>query len=228
VPWTRFPSFAAALRARWFEIVGGAVMVLLLIWLACVLVLDQRERTNRTTCLSNLRQIGQALHQYVADYDGCWPDSGAWLDGRIGKIGKPGALTGCPSARPMRNLPGLKAGGLPGYAYNLALSVRVQRNVLTPTHSRDIAFPTTTVSVCEQAIGISTTTEVDPYRNLPSRPPGQEKGWLRHGKGAHYLFCDGHARWLLPSRVKGLTDPAVEGKGNDGKTPSFAPFGGGR
>lgn len=208
-------------RARWAEIIGCVVAAALLIWLLLGVVRDSQARTNRTTCLTNLRLVGQAMGQYVQDYDDCWPDESVWRKGKFAKGGV--ALAGCPGAKPMLNPPRMKTDGIPGYAYNRMLSVKItvdetMKNVVYhPARTTNIAFPATTISVCEQAIGISTTTSVDPYKDAPSRPAAQEQGGKRHGGGAHYLFCDGHVQWLRPEGVRDFSDMG----GNDGKIPAF-------
>ncbi|MBC8103436.1 MAG: hypothetical protein H7Z41_12730 [Cytophagales bacterium] len=177
-----------------------------------------RARSDRTTCLSNLRQIGQALGQYTEDYQDAWPDESAWAY----RISSDRKLKACPAAKPMLDLPRLEARGIPGYAYNLALSLRYHQGAerFGPTRTTDISFPATTVSVCEQPIGIYTANGPDVYKNLPARPHGMEEAQERHGQGAHYLFCDGHVLWYKRGVVQGGDPDGITG--NDGTKPTFS------
>ena len=197
------------------------VCVLFAVWIV-PLVQKSSQRSQRSICLSRMRKVGVALQTYLNDNDGGWPTNEAWKTGAQSLRG----LQGCPAAEPMPNLPGLKASGVPGYAYNALLgSGRRSGRYASiipdvPMTATDILYPATTVSVCESAIGISTLQTADPYNNYGVHPTVIEKGWKRHADGGHYLFCDGHAAWFPDKAVQGFEDYVHAG--NTGMIPTFA------
>ena len=190
---------------------GISGSVLLLFWFGVWLLLNAVAKQNalayRSTCTSNLKNIGVALGQYVLDNDDSYPWSGAWNDAPRTIPG----VRGCPAAAALANLPRLKADGVPGYALNQMLTARKRA---------DVVYPATTVAVCEQALGIPFTRSVNPYAGFPFYPKQIEKGWLRHGGGANYLFCDGHVAWFAPKSVQSDTANDVLDR-NNGVIPTF-------
>jgi prepilin-type processing-associated H-X9-DG protein len=70
----------------------GFIEILIIVTIGCVLLLiilpvfsTVRKKTRRTTCLSNLRQVGMALQLYAQDYDEFMPP---WANCRRGEDGK--------------------------------------------------------------------------------------------------------------------------------------------
>ncbi|MBU0608567.1 MAG: DUF1559 domain-containing protein [Armatimonadetes bacterium] len=63
-------------RTRGFTLIELLVVIAIIAILAAILFpvfARAREAARRTTCLSNLRQIGLACNMYAQDYDGCYP-----------------------------------------------------------------------------------------------------------------------------------------------------------
>jgi prepilin-type N-terminal cleavage/methylation domain-containing protein/prepilin-type processing-associated H-X9-DG protein len=63
-------------RPRGFTLIELLVVIAIIAILAAILFpvfARAREAARRTTCLSNLRQLGVACSMYAQDYDGCYP-----------------------------------------------------------------------------------------------------------------------------------------------------------
>lgn len=87
----------------------GFTLIELLVVIAIIAILaailfpvfsSAREQARKTTCLSNLKQIGMGFHQYIADYDSRYPQA---LAGNYGSYSQfatfpPGADGGTPSS----------------------------------------------------------------------------------------------------------------------------------
>lgn len=64
------------MRARGVTLVEVLVVVVVVAILAAILfpvIVNAKMSANKSACISNLRQIGSAFSQYMADYDDRWP-----------------------------------------------------------------------------------------------------------------------------------------------------------
>jgi prepilin-type N-terminal cleavage/methylation domain-containing protein len=92
---------------RGFTLIEVLVSVVLVALLAAILYpayAASRERARQSVCLSNLRQLGQALAMYRQDY-GSYPPSPAWLEPLVPYVKDQKVLL-CPS---FRETPGIQA-----------------------------------------------------------------------------------------------------------------------
>lgn len=65
-------------RKHGFTLIELLVVIAIIAILAAILFpvfARAREKARQSSCTSNLKQIGLAMMSYVADYDGCYPDS---------------------------------------------------------------------------------------------------------------------------------------------------------
>ncbi|MDX1933255.1 MAG: type II secretion system protein [Capsulimonadales bacterium] len=161
-------------------------------------LLNAREKSHASDCLSNLHQIGLAERIYLNDYDGVYPTN-LML---IASFGPHSGLKGCPSAGSKERT----SPTLPGYAFNGQLHGVFQAGLM-PMHESEIYAPSFTVSVGEVTVPVAINGWGDPL--VRGR---------RHHNGAHFLFCDGHLKWHLPDTVLAVTDVG------DGTRPTFNPF----
>jgi len=82
------------LRKQGFTLIELLVVIAIIAILAAILFpvfARAREKARQSACLSNCKQLGLAVMQYVQDYDGCYPDAastGLW-DYTVGYIGGP-------------------------------------------------------------------------------------------------------------------------------------------
>ena len=175
-----------------------------------------RENARRTSCLSNMKQIGLALMQYNQDYDekmvnqeaAAYPDFAqeplSWIY-KVQPYVKSWQLFACPSATPSTPPPGGD-----GPVGNSATSY-VGNGVLL---NRDTGVGVVSLAAINEP---STTIFMQEYNNVVSwtylRPTRVGDGvnfflWLydgafstKHFDGGNLLFCDGHAKWRKTSSI---------------------------
>jgi prepilin-type processing-associated H-X9-DG protein len=175
-----------------------------------------RENARRSSCQSNLKQIGLAAMQYIRDYDEKWPviattptsyssRGGVFKSGGYGwaeslqPYFKSLQILQCPSERTEPN-PDSQSTGYSDYFYNARLATK-----------SDSSFANRAVTVA-LFDGTSANARAT-ARSLP-------KGWLsnlksplyRHLDGANYAFADGHVKWMRPEKIRGIKSSAIESK----------------
>ncbi|MBC8138929.1 MAG: DUF1559 domain-containing protein [Fibrella sp.] len=227
--------FVRAFTLTELLVVVGIIGLLLAILLP--VFLGTREQGRRTSCVSNLRQIGVALTAYTQDNAGFfppqstaaegWPGTKDWT-GIIASYAPAKALFRCPSAQ----VPEVaeSTGHSRGYAINSALYDSSIEDDPALSEER-VRFPAVTVSVCEFAYRTGSQSGSISHPIALSAPddgrdlePKQQfigvAGALRHDGGSNFAFVDGHVHWYPPSQVSGQVYGAK--KVNDGQRPSFA------
>lgn len=204
------------------------VIVGLLAGLIFPVLWNAREAARRSSCQSNLRQIGVAIAMYVHDYSDTHPPDNShrnpparhigWAALLQPYLGSTQALQ-CPSEEtPANSVP--TSSGYTDYLYNrYALGLR----------DAFFAFPIDTILCMDGVRGDSAMWDngtSDAYfdcrgdSTMPSATPGVAT-WLhrpreefifryaeRHGEAANYLFADGHVKSLKPLSVyNNCTEP---------------------
>jgi len=189
-----------------------------------------RESARRTSCLSNLKQIGLGIMMYVQDYDEIYPrtvqkndqvldipglqrvsfsDSDAWLwYTMIYPYVKSVQVYRCPSAPVV--------GTYPTYGNYGANYYVMTYHSTAPVNMAAVEAPATTYMLLDGG----------GYTMSPSRVRGPDKGWEipgtaayntgsgtvsaayqsdwkngRHFDGLNMSFADGHAKWLKSDTV---------------------------
>lgn len=175
-----------------------------------------RESARRSSCLSNMKQIGTALLQYTQDYDEKLPGNGSLDPGAglsqgftdasadrnwancMAKYSRNLAIFICPSSlpytttgssgSPYAELPRDGVNGNTSYAYN---GIVADRNL----------------AVIPEAANIVMLHEFNIFIRAAQQRPYQTSGSNytqfhnikmdnTHFDGASRLFCDGHAKWV--------------------------------
>ncbi len=198
-----------------------------------------REKARATSCLSNLKQLGLGLIQYNQDNDEAFPRSQANTEGWAEPIFpyvKTAAVYKCPDDPSPQG--GVGANGFIYDPISYAVNFNVTGG-LPETLAHQGAPASTVMLFEVQGYywnpqnpnvtqDLSPAGSMDPYfyggypsggnNNQHMYATGSSPGKVLNGTlasgpvhtgGANYLACDGHAKFLQPSRVSG-------GKDNDG------------
>lgn len=79
-------QFRSSVGFTMMELLTALAIIALLVGITMSVVVHVRESGRQSVCLSNLKQLGQAFHLYLQDYDGTYPpavgdslDRSAWV-----------------------------------------------------------------------------------------------------------------------------------------------------
>ena len=185
----------AAVRGTVFGLVAGVVLfgALLPLWS------KGRQTAQRSSCQSNLKQIGLAYLQYITDYDEKYPR--IWMDGdgsgrfdsvrdtgwaqNIGPYLKAPQLFQCPTEPNRGDLRGGTAPNYSDYWMNARMSGRSEADMESP--QRTIKMGDGLNGTAAQALSAA--------RQLPPQAAH------RHLQGLNLAFGDGHVKWYPPDAI---------------------------
>jgi prepilin-type N-terminal cleavage/methylation domain-containing protein/prepilin-type processing-associated H-X9-DG protein len=195
---------------RGFTLIELLVVIAIIAILASILFpvfARARENARRSSCSSNLKQIGLGLMQYTQDYDEAFPlyynaaavNPMGWAE-QVQPYIKSSQLFKCPS--------GLgTASATPtdptysDYALNMMLSSDNGGNYVKGLSLAAITQPTLTVMVMDNTAGTSMNFAwgCGHYAACSLFPEGfaafSDKAGIRHLDGQNYAFADGHVKW---------------------------------
>ncbi len=184
---------------RAFTLIELLVVIAIIALLAAILFPSfarARENARKTSCGSNLRQLGLAFTQYQADYDGRLPHSAQGSDGIEGGwvLGGGGAAYVFPAA--------VDKGGLYPYVKNHQVYICPSDPASDGTnlsYSMNILCSKRKMSTAAQ---VSTTVllvdESDTLNDGNFSPVlcgSIDRPTLIHLGGANFAFLDGHVKW---------------------------------
>jgi len=235
-------------RSQGFTLIELLVVIAIIAILAAILFpvfARARENARRSSCSSNLRQIGLAFKQYTNDYDERYPmisfndDNGDTIG--WGKTTSPyiknEQIFQCPSESnkfgtggetwPANTFP--ENYNFSDYYYNSNFTQQVDSNgdlILPLGGIKDsiLTEPTKTVMLGDGFNGGTTYAYEKPeerlgqtYVNLVIADNTGAVPMVRHLDGANYVFADGHVKWLKNSVISGgrITDIGFEPKAPD-------------
>jgi prepilin-type N-terminal cleavage/methylation domain-containing protein/prepilin-type processing-associated H-X9-DG protein len=211
-----------------FTLIELLVVIAIIAILAAILfpVFAQvREKARQTTCLSNERQIGNALTMYLQDFDETLP-AADWGNAFHGPpftqfAFSSGAGSGPPTWADVfqpyvRNLqvmhcpsdgsgnPLVSGGPVPGAPLSYALNYYFYRTLSgfrgnsNGGRLAEIMSPASKIYVGEVASN----------KNIELVRPDRNDALTRHQEGSNYLYVDGHAHWhRMPAAWKILNPP---------------------
>ena len=215
--------------------IRGFTLIEILLFLAIVAALvavlfaalsQARERSRRTTCQSNLRQIALAIQQYVQDNDGAYPVGIGSEAGEGGRLiasdwnhkllpyVKSALLFYCPTSpdeAPNRiGIPAAQKAFTNSYTYNaMRLNLFPQTGPKGITESLLANAATVWVNVDDG--WITPDEEYHYLRRVEKTSCGRKvTGSTLHSGGGNYSFVDGHVKWLTPEafgEIECLNEP---------------------
>jgi prepilin-type N-terminal cleavage/methylation domain-containing protein/prepilin-type processing-associated H-X9-DG protein len=203
------------MSARGFTLIELLVVIAIIAILAAILFpvfAQAREKARQTVCLSNMKQMGLAVHMYAQDYDETLP-----LDGHVTKTftwvysldpyTKNRFIYRCPSDRSTNWFPPPPGSRRPvrftSYGTNMWMAPVLPGEENSGTRGytslASINSPASTIYCAELRENIIDDHFHAPWwRDNPDfifEPPGTGLATERHAQGANYFFCDGHAKW---------------------------------
>lgn len=165
-----------------------------------------RESARRTSCASNLRQIGFGMQMYAADYDETMVQSKTNTGGSYRNLIQPymksTQVIYCPS-RKMRTTG--YDGTLVSYAGNwIPVFGDWGKGVgalgsQTSIRLSEYANPGSTIAVTEYDTSMQYLVDITSAATCDSNAESGKCLWAGHNQTANFLFCDGHVKSMHPS-----------------------------
>ncbi|RYX82197.1 DUF1559 domain-containing protein [bacterium] len=179
-----------------------------------------RENARKTSCLSNMKQMGLGIVQYTQDYDGNYPQnyngsttSYGWADA-IQPYLKSTQIYQCPSdvsppPSTTNAIPDAQEAGYTDYSYNVSLGNAGCNAVVNEAALQSSSL---TGMFLENKASAGTGTNSNGSARTGTRGGGSTTGMaasgshdtLRHLDGSNICFADGHAKWYK-GQADGLT-----------------------
>lgn len=189
---------------RGFTLIELLVVIAIIAILAAILFpvfARARENARKANCLSNCKQIGLGLMQYIQDYDETLPiigwntgDGAVWPNGtfsasnpwhmRIYPYIKNTGVFNCPSAT--YKWQGEVSTGIKYGANGTLMSVT------PPCSMASIQRPADTVAIADSDGPASYCV----FQACYTGPSSARYLGVRHSEGCNFIFNDGHAKWV--------------------------------
>lgn len=226
-PFTSMPFTSTPLTRRHAKARKGFTLIELLVVIAIIAILAAilfpvfaraRENARRSSCQSNLKQVGLGILQYTQDYDETYPLEGRAVPSELNNITgwayviqpyiKSEQLYQCPSdMTPPPNNPthperATSPIGYADYWYNFNMGGNGSGGGVSIA---SITYPSNTIL---NGDGDGSNTNAATYSRSTARASA---GGAKHLEGANYAFTDGHVKWLKPERVLDGTPASVCG-----------------
>jgi prepilin-type N-terminal cleavage/methylation domain-containing protein/prepilin-type processing-associated H-X9-DG protein len=211
-------------HSQGFTLIELLVVIAIIAILAAILFpvfARARENARRTSCQSNLKQIGLGILQYAQDYDEKYPievagGTGApgnpfgWADA-IQPYVKSSQLFQCPSDTSgppdsTNATPDPAEGTYTDYVYNIGLARGQGGGTRVGASLSLLEQPTATIAVFETVSRNAAFAQ----RGGPGQGLAEsgEATWTRHLEGSNFAFADGHVKWYRGT-VGSVVSPKV-------------------
>ncbi len=242
-------SLAQRFKSGGFTLIELLVVIAIIALLAAILfpVFSRaRENARRSSCQSNLKQIGIGVMQYVQDYDDYFPtlhnDTGAGSFAGNGNLDtgeeawatliqpyiKNTSVYQCPSEK----TDGSSTPTSTSYtdlSYNSFFAIT--NGAIDVKHMAEMTAPTQTVMIFESPTGNARANGNGKGSNTTCKlailPGTATTGAAqRHLQGSNYIFADGHVKWYIgstPTESPRVWNPFCAPNGTTAKQdPTFA------
>ena len=197
-----------------FTLIELLVVIAIIAILAAILFpvfARARENARRSSCQSNLKQIGLGIAQYTQDYDERTPYQSDSATVGVGYFANPETGVATYGTNWIESIqPYIKSWQLfscpsvtEGSTYKNSRNSYVYNGVLLARNIAEVSRPTETILVDEWN-DISYWARIKPYRSTVS---GNYFDWnnaalnANHFDGGNLLYFDGHVKWKLRTSV---------------------------
>ena len=208
-------------RRKGFTLIELLVVIAIIAILAAILFpvfARAREKARQTSCLSNIKELGLAVHMYVQDYDEMYPTAWWVSNDGMGYIWADCLdpytqnlqIFTCPSdpahgarryGRPnSRGFDNIDRGNL-GYAWNSNYYGSTPANATSPRRcaAADVKRPAETIVMMDWYGVFESASSASINSYFTSSPP--RKDVYRHNEQCNVAFCDGHAKSLSQGSI---------------------------
>lgn len=190
-------------RNKGFTLIELLVVIAIIAILAAILFpvfAKAREKARQASCLSNMKQIGNAIMMYVQDYDETFPLEWLGVDGPT--FYNTGNLVRFGDSDPYGNYQPL--------VYPYVKNFKVFMCPDSKWGDKDYSFAHDYGMNCYIGYGFASTAWNSVPQSAIDKPAGlllvADTPWEcidrvsridpRHNEGAVLVFCDGHAKWM--------------------------------
>lgn len=217
---------------------SGFTLIELLVVIAIIAILAAilfpvfsraRENARKTSCMSNMKQLGLGLQQYMQDYDSRFPLMQQGMSGLGWAYGiqpyvKSEQILQCPTDQndPLggATLEDRAAQiGFTDYFYNANIGFTSTTHP-APWKEASVVYPSNTIILAEGDGGSKNSLSTF---NNDHVTPGSDPA-TRHLEGANYAFVDGHVKWLKAENALS-GKPGTCGGGTSAPSPDDRPTG---